>query len=140
MQVLLLLNYFISFYVIFHNISQNLLVLREQLSLIREEDIHSMHDAVYTKYTMFRYWCVSSLFIFLWSVAQELHDIISVEYHNFIFWPFQFLLCVFCSIQEVPRCNANSSSCGNHGLNLFSFETAWVSIIDTYTNWSFSML
>ncbi|XXG45836.1 hypothetical protein AAC387_Pa02g0812 [Persea americana] len=52
--VLLLLNYFISFYVIFHNISQNLLVLREQLSLIREEDIHSMHDAVYTKYTMFR--------------------------------------------------------------------------------------
>ncbi|XP_043719009.1 uncharacterized protein LOC122666949 [Telopea speciosissima] len=52
--VLLLLNYFISFYVIFHHISQNLLVLREQLSSIEDEDIHIMHDAVYTKYTMFK--------------------------------------------------------------------------------------
>lgn len=54
-QVLLLLNYFISFYVIFHHISQNLLVLREQLSFIDNEDVHAMHDAVYTKYIMFKY-------------------------------------------------------------------------------------
>ncbi|KAL5054477.1 hypothetical protein RYX36_035159, partial [Vicia faba] len=51
--VLLLLNYFISFYVIFHHISQNLLVLREQLSIIENEDVRAMHDAVYKKYIMF---------------------------------------------------------------------------------------
>lgn len=53
-QVLLLLNYFTSFYVIFHHISQNLSVLREQLSYIEDEDVHAMHDAVYTKYMMFK--------------------------------------------------------------------------------------
>ncbi|XP_030967737.1 uncharacterized protein LOC126725399 [Quercus robur] len=53
-SVLLLLNYFISFYVIFHHISQNLSVLREQLSFIEDEDVHTMHDAVYTKYMMFK--------------------------------------------------------------------------------------
>ncbi|CAI8614200.1 unnamed protein product [Vicia faba] len=52
--VLLLLNYFISFYVIFHHISQNLLVLREQLSIIENEDVRAMHDAVYKKYIMFK--------------------------------------------------------------------------------------
>lgn len=54
-QVLLLLNYFVSFYVIFHHVSQNLLLLREQLSFIEDEDVHAMHDAIYTKYTMFKY-------------------------------------------------------------------------------------
>jgi lipase chaperone LimK len=54
LQVLLLLNYFISFYIIFHHISQNLLVLREQLSIIENEDVRSMHDAVYKKYIMFK--------------------------------------------------------------------------------------
>ncbi|KAL0010353.1 hypothetical protein SO802_005461 [Lithocarpus litseifolius] len=54
LQVLLLLNYLISFYVIFHHISPNLLVLREQLSFIEDEDVHTMHDAVYTKYMMFK--------------------------------------------------------------------------------------
>ncbi|KAK7349198.1 hypothetical protein VNO77_06375 [Canavalia gladiata] len=53
-SVLLLLNYFISFYIIFHHISQNLLVLREQLTIIENEDIQAMHDAVYKKYTMFK--------------------------------------------------------------------------------------
>ncbi|XP_019077549.1 uncharacterized protein LOC100256719 isoform X1 [Vitis vinifera] len=52
--VLLLLNYFISFYVIFHHISRNLLLLREQLSFIEDEEVHAMHDAVYTKYIMFK--------------------------------------------------------------------------------------
>ncbi|AET01466.2 transmembrane protein, putative [Medicago truncatula] len=52
--VLLLLNYFISFYVIFHHISQNLLVLREQLGIIENEDVRAMHDAVYKKYIMFK--------------------------------------------------------------------------------------
>ncbi|XP_044487480.1 uncharacterized protein LOC123212419 [Mangifera indica] len=53
-SVLLLLNYLVSFYVIFHHISQNLSVLREQLAFIEEEDIQDMHDAVYAKYTMFK--------------------------------------------------------------------------------------
>ncbi|KAK1315497.1 hypothetical protein QJS10_CPA06g00774 [Acorus calamus] len=53
-QVLLLLSYFISFYVIFHHIARNLVVLREQLSFIEDEDVHAMHEAVYTKYTMFK--------------------------------------------------------------------------------------
>ncbi|KAI4355604.1 hypothetical protein L6164_004361 [Bauhinia variegata] len=52
--VLLLINYFISSYVIFHHISQNLVVLREQLSIMENEDVRVMHDAVYTKYTMFK--------------------------------------------------------------------------------------
>ncbi|KAH9714207.1 hypothetical protein WN944_021993 [Citrus x changshan-huyou] len=52
--VLLLFNYFISFYVIFHHISQNLAVLREQLAFIEDEDVQAMHDAVYTKYIMFK--------------------------------------------------------------------------------------
>ncbi|XP_024022536.1 uncharacterized protein LOC21408914 isoform X1 [Morus notabilis] len=53
-SVLLPLNYLITFYVIFHHTSQNLLVLREQLSFIEDEDVHAMHDAVYTKYIMFK--------------------------------------------------------------------------------------
>ncbi|XP_059458639.1 uncharacterized protein LOC132188240 isoform X2 [Corylus avellana] len=54
LQVLLLLNYFTSFYVIFHHISQNLSVLREQLSYIEDEDVHALHDSVYAKYMMFK--------------------------------------------------------------------------------------
>uniref|UniRef100_A0A5B7CBG1 Transmembrane protein n=1 Tax=Davidia involucrata TaxID=16924 RepID=A0A5B7CBG1_DAVIN len=53
-SVLLLLNYFVSFYVIFHHISQNLIILREQLSFIEDEDVRAMHDAVHTKYIMFK--------------------------------------------------------------------------------------
>ncbi|XP_010545681.1 PREDICTED: uncharacterized protein LOC104817969 isoform X3 [Tarenaya hassleriana] len=52
--VLLILNYIISFYVIFHHISQNLSVLREQLAFIEDENVQAMHDAVYTKYIMFK--------------------------------------------------------------------------------------
>lgn len=52
--VLLLLNYIISFYVIFHHISRNLVVLREQLTFIEDEDVQSMRDAVYAKYKMFK--------------------------------------------------------------------------------------
>lgn len=54
-QVLLLLNYFISFYVIFHHIYQNILALQEQLNFIMEEDVQAMHDAIHTKYKMFKY-------------------------------------------------------------------------------------
>jgi len=53
-QVLLLLNYSVSFYVIFRYISQNLFILREQLNFIENEDIQTMHDALRTKYTMFK--------------------------------------------------------------------------------------
>ncbi|XP_077228502.1 uncharacterized protein LOC143861451 isoform X2 [Tasmannia lanceolata] len=52
--VLLMVNYFVSFYVIFHHISLNLLLLREQLNFIEDENIQAMHDAVYTKYTMLK--------------------------------------------------------------------------------------
>ncbi|KAL5756013.1 hypothetical protein ACOSP7_020439 [Xanthoceras sorbifolium] len=52
--VLLLLNYLVSFYIIFHHISQNLSVLREQLAFIEDEDVQAMYDAVYTKYIMFK--------------------------------------------------------------------------------------
>ncbi|XP_074375757.1 uncharacterized protein LOC141717534 [Apium graveolens] len=52
--VLLVLNYFILFYVIFHHISQNLSVLREQLMYIIDDDVNAMRDAVYTKYMMFK--------------------------------------------------------------------------------------
>lgn len=53
-QALLVLNYIILFYVIFHHISQNLSVLREQLMYIIDDDVHAMRDAVYTKYMMFK--------------------------------------------------------------------------------------
>lgn len=52
--VLLLLNYLISFSMIFRQISQNLSVLREQLTVVEEEDVQAMYDAVYMKYTMFK--------------------------------------------------------------------------------------
>uniref|UniRef100_A0A0E0BJ04 Uncharacterized protein n=1 Tax=Oryza glumipatula TaxID=40148 RepID=A0A0E0BJ04_9ORYZ len=52
--VFLLINYFMSFYIIFRRTSQNLLLLREQLNFIEEEDIHSLHGALNTKYTMFK--------------------------------------------------------------------------------------
>ncbi|KAF7124711.1 hypothetical protein RHSIM_Rhsim12G0201900 [Rhododendron simsii] len=53
-SILLLLNYSVSFYLIFHHIYRNLLVLREQLTFIEDEDVHLMHDAVYAKYVMFK--------------------------------------------------------------------------------------
>ncbi|KAJ4840233.1 hypothetical protein Tsubulata_050569 [Turnera subulata] len=52
--VLLILNYLITFTLIFHQISQNLSVLRDQLTFIEDEDVQTMHDAVLTKYSMFK--------------------------------------------------------------------------------------
>ncbi|XP_072957829.1 uncharacterized protein [Typha angustifolia] len=52
--VFLMLNYLISFYLIFRRISHNLIVLREHLSFIEEEDIQTMHDVLNKKYTMFK--------------------------------------------------------------------------------------
>ncbi|KAJ6792446.1 Uncharacterized protein M6B38_239560 [Iris pallida] len=52
--VFLLLNYSVSFYVIFRHISQNLLALHEQLSFIEDEGVHTMHDVLHTKYTMLK--------------------------------------------------------------------------------------
>lgn len=52
--VLLLLNYSLSFYVIFRYISRNLFILREQLTLVEDEDLQTMHDALRTKYAMFK--------------------------------------------------------------------------------------
>ncbi|GFZ08072.1 hypothetical protein Acr_19g0010090 [Actinidia rufa] len=53
-SVLLLLNYLVSFYLIFHHTYRNLLVLREQLAFIEDEDVHLMHDAIHAKYVMFK--------------------------------------------------------------------------------------
>lgn len=50
-----MLHYSVSFYVIFRHISHNLLVLRERLSFIEDEDSHAMHDALQTKYMMLKY-------------------------------------------------------------------------------------
>ncbi|KAI5651257.1 hypothetical protein M9H77_37262 [Catharanthus roseus] len=50
----LLLNYFVSFYGIFRLVSQNLILLREQLAIIEDEDVHAMREAVFTKYIMFK--------------------------------------------------------------------------------------
>ncbi|XP_065023877.1 uncharacterized protein LOC135649449 isoform X2 [Musa acuminata AAA Group] len=52
--VFLLLNYSLSFYIIFRHTSQNLSVLHEQLSFIENEDTHAMHNALRTKYTMLK--------------------------------------------------------------------------------------
>ncbi|XAR50670.1 hypothetical protein NMG60_11005060 [Bertholletia excelsa] len=53
-SVLLAFSYFVLFYLIFHRISQNLLILQEQLTVIEDEDVHLMQDAIYTKYIMFK--------------------------------------------------------------------------------------
>ncbi|CDO97996.1 unnamed protein product [Coffea canephora] len=53
-SALMLLNYFVSFYMIFRHISQNLLLLQEQLTIIEDEEVHAMHDAICTKYIMFK--------------------------------------------------------------------------------------
>ncbi|VFQ66945.1 unnamed protein product [Cuscuta campestris] len=53
-SVFLTLDYSILFYVIFSHISQNLLLLREQLAFIENEDVPHMHDAIYMKYTMLK--------------------------------------------------------------------------------------
>lgn len=73
MQVLLLLNYLISFSMIFRQISQNLSVLREQLTVVEEEDVQAMYDAVYMKYTMFKYVLYNKIFIsiFCWFIIFQ---------------------------------------------------------------------
>ncbi|XP_057473385.1 uncharacterized protein LOC130761833 isoform X1 [Actinidia eriantha] len=53
-SVFLLLNYLVSFYMIFHHTYRNLLALREQLAFIEDEDVHLMHNAVHAKYVMFK--------------------------------------------------------------------------------------
>ncbi|KAI0515981.1 hypothetical protein KFK09_008652 [Dendrobium nobile] len=52
--VFALFNYFLSFYLIFRRISQNLLVLREQLNSMEYENVQSMHNTLRMKYTMFK--------------------------------------------------------------------------------------
>ncbi|KAJ9568350.1 hypothetical protein OSB04_004316 [Centaurea solstitialis] len=51
---LLVLDYLLIFFVIFNHITQNLSLLSEQLNFIEDEDVQEMHDAVYTKYLMFK--------------------------------------------------------------------------------------
>ncbi|KAL7606741.1 uncharacterized protein LOC111900836 [Lactuca sativa] len=53
-SILLVLDYLLIFFVIFHHITQNLSLLRHQLTFIEDEDVQEMHDAVYTKYLMFK--------------------------------------------------------------------------------------
>ncbi|PKA64714.1 hypothetical protein AXF42_Ash007461 [Apostasia shenzhenica] len=52
--VFTMINYSLSFYLIFRHISKNLLVLREQLNLIEDEDAQSMYSALHVKYDMFK--------------------------------------------------------------------------------------
>ncbi|KAI3759701.1 hypothetical protein L6452_07710 [Arctium lappa] len=51
---LLVLDYLLIFFVIFNHITQNLSLLSEQLNFIEDEDVQEMHDAIYTKYLMFK--------------------------------------------------------------------------------------
>ncbi|KAL4585477.1 hypothetical protein LXL04_010098 [Taraxacum kok-saghyz] len=53
-SVLLALDYLLIFFVIFNHITQNLSLLHDQLNYIEDEDVQEMHDAVYTKYLMFK--------------------------------------------------------------------------------------
>ncbi|KAH6758828.1 transmembrane protein [Perilla frutescens var. frutescens] len=53
-SLLLLINYVILFYVIFNHVSQNINALSDQLRFINNQDVQAMHDAVYTKYIMFK--------------------------------------------------------------------------------------
>ena len=100
-QVLLLLNYFISFYVIFHHIYQNLLALQEQLSFIMEEDVQAMHDAILTKYKMFKY-------------AITLYTLIYMSYLDAksCFWCATFIYIT----QKIPGNNANCCHGRNYGM------------------------
>ncbi|KAL9247354.1 hypothetical protein vseg_020795 [Gypsophila vaccaria] len=66
---LLLLNYFISFSVIFNHISQNLLSLREQLSVIEDDDVRALHAAVHSKYVMFKKFRVAMQLVALGEAA-----------------------------------------------------------------------
>ncbi|XP_020583284.1 uncharacterized protein LOC110026621 [Phalaenopsis equestris] len=49
-----LLNYSLYFYLIFRHISQNLLVLREQLNSMEDVDVQSMHNTLRMKYSLFK--------------------------------------------------------------------------------------
>uniref|UniRef100_UPI003D9F344B uncharacterized protein LOC141825153 n=1 Tax=Curcuma longa TaxID=136217 RepID=UPI003D9F344B len=69
--VFLLLNYSLSFYMIFHHISQNMGILREQLSYIEDED--TMHNALHTKFTMFKKFQAAMQFVALVEVMIYLN-------------------------------------------------------------------
>ncbi|KAK8938287.1 hypothetical protein KSP40_PGU017955 [Platanthera guangdongensis] len=49
-----LLNYSVSFYLIFRHISQNLVILREELSSMEDGSVQSIDNALRMKYTMFK--------------------------------------------------------------------------------------
>ncbi|KAK8933912.1 hypothetical protein KSP39_PZI015723 [Platanthera zijinensis] len=49
-----LLNYSVSFYLIFRHISQNLVILREELSSMEDGSVQSIDIALRMKYTMFK--------------------------------------------------------------------------------------
>lgn len=74
----MLFNYVMVFYVIFNHVSQNISVLRDQLSFIDNEDVQAMYDAVYTKYIMFKYAKnFSPSLLFIWSNTLMLAEILS---------------------------------------------------------------
>ncbi|XP_047329416.1 uncharacterized protein LOC124932781 isoform X2 [Impatiens glandulifera] len=53
-SVFLLVNYLLSFYLIFRNVSRNLVTLREQMAFIEDENVLGMRDAICTKYALFK--------------------------------------------------------------------------------------
>lgn len=88
---------------IFHHISRNLSVLREQLAFIEDEDIQAMYGAVYAKYIMFKY-----------VVLVRMN-------HIYCFWESQLsLTCyIFQILKEISGSNADSShgrTCGMYML------------------------
>ncbi|KAL8139467.1 hypothetical protein V2J09_005488 [Rumex salicifolius] len=81
--VLLLLNYTVSFSLIFRHISQNLLALQEQLSVIEHEDIHVLYDTVHLKYIMFKKFQVAMQLMALAETAIYINMDDSVETYWF---------------------------------------------------------
>ncbi|KAG6495542.1 hypothetical protein ZIOFF_043368 [Zingiber officinale] len=69
--VFLLLNYSLSFYMIFHHISQNIIVLHEQLNYTEDED--TMHNALHTKFIMFKKFQAAMQFVALVEVMIYLN-------------------------------------------------------------------
>lgn len=114
MQVFLLLNYSVAFYMIFRHISQNLLVLREQLNIIEDEESPMLHDVLQKKYKMFKYVASSQkMYVFINSVNRS------------ILWVACSFLVWFCTIQEISRGNADCSCGRNSRMNItFSIEHA----------------
>lgn len=95
----LLFNYLLSFYVIFHHISKNMFVLREQLTFIEDENVEAMRDAVYMKYTMFKkFQCAMQMVVVVETLIYTNIDYSSENYWLRLFVREWVQFCIFLYI------------------------------------------